>query len=299
MTKMQDKTIKKRQTGLILAGLMLSLLPAALDSTIVGTAMKRIIEDLNGLQLYAWPFTIYMLCSTVAIPISGGLADMYGRKPVFITGIAIFLLGSALCGLSVDMTQLIVFRGLQGIGGGMLFSLVFTSIGDIFPPAERARWQGLFSGVFGLASVFGPTAGGYITDTWGWEIPAGKIEAGESPIEGAEREALEETGWQPGPLRHVTTFHPVNGMGDHTFHIFLTGSATYIGEPTDRSEAGPPLPYTSFSDESSMSTLIDFTFVSVTAGQDSVRLVGALTCPCVTEPVAGTWVGAAAFPLKV
>ena len=77
----------------------------------------------------------------------------------------------------------------------------------------------------------------FTTDTWGWEIPAGKIELGESPIEGAEREALEETGWQPGPLRHVTTFHPVNGMGDHTFHIFITESATYVGEPTDRSEA--------------------------------------------------------------
>jgi EmrB/QacA subfamily drug resistance transporter len=162
----------------VLASLMLTLFLAALDGTIVNTALPTIARDLHGFDRYTWPSIAYLLTSTTMIPIVGKLSDQFGRKWFLMSGVAIFLLGSALCGatpeiasaLNVDpMNLFIFFRGFQGIGGGMLFSLVFTSIGDIFPPAERARWQGLFSGVFGLASVFGPTAGGYITDTWGWQ----------------------------------------------------------------------------------------------------------------------------------
>jgi EmrB/QacA subfamily drug resistance transporter len=162
----------------VLASLMLTLFLAALDSTIVNTALPTIARDLHGFDRYTWPSIAYLLTSTTMIPIVGKLSDQFGRKWFLMSGVVIFLLGSALCGatpeiasaLNVDpMNLFIFFRGFQGIGGGMLFSLVFTSIGDIFPPAERARWQGLFSGVFGLASVFGPTAGGYITDTWGWQ----------------------------------------------------------------------------------------------------------------------------------
>ena len=162
----------------MLASLMLTLFLAALDSTIVNTALPTIARDLHGFDRYTWPSIAYLLTSTTMIPIVGKLSDQFGRKWFLMSGVVIFLLGSALCGatpeiasaLNVDpMNLFIFFRGFQGIGGGMLFSLVFTSIGDIFPPAERARWQGLFSGVFGLASVFGPTAGGYITDTWGWQ----------------------------------------------------------------------------------------------------------------------------------
>ena len=164
--------------GSVLASLMLTLFLAALDSTIVNTALPTIARDLHGFDRYTWPSIAYLLTSTTMIPIVGKLSDQFGRKWFLMSGVVIFLLGSALCGatpeiasaLNVDpMNLFIFFRGFQGIGGGMLFSLVFTSIGDIFPPAERARWQGLFSGVFGLASVFGPTAGGYITDTWGWQ----------------------------------------------------------------------------------------------------------------------------------
>ncbi|HEY7020521.1 MAG TPA: MDR family MFS transporter [Ktedonobacterales bacterium] len=164
--------------GSVLASLMLTLFLAALDSTIVNTALPTIARDLHGFDRYTWPSIAYLLTSTTMIPIVGKLSDQFGRKWFLMSGVVIFLLGSALCGatpelasaLNVDpMNLFIFFRGFQGIGGGMLFSLVFTSIGDIFPPAERAQWQGLFSGVFGLASVFGPTAGGYITDTWGWQ----------------------------------------------------------------------------------------------------------------------------------
>jgi EmrB/QacA subfamily drug resistance transporter len=164
--------------GSVLASLMLTLFLAALDSTIVNTALPTIARDLHGFDRYTWPSIAYLLTSTTIIPIVGKLSDQFGRKWFLMGGVVVFLLGSALCGatpeiasaLHVDpMNLFIFFRGFQGLGGGTLFSLVFTSIGDIFPPAERARWQGLFSGVFGLASVFGPTAGGYITDTWGWQ----------------------------------------------------------------------------------------------------------------------------------
>lgn len=165
---MKGKEPDKRRVALILAGLMASLLLAALDSTIVGTAMKTIVNELNGMQYYAWPFTIYMLCSTVAIPISGGLADILGRKPVFLAGIGAFLLGSALCGTSHSMAQLICYRGVQGVGGGVVVSGVFTVVADLFPPEKRARYTGIVTSMYGLASVIGPLAGGFLTDSLSW-----------------------------------------------------------------------------------------------------------------------------------
>ncbi len=152
----------------VLAGLMLTLLLSALDQTIVGTALPKIITDLQGADLYIWPTTSYLLASTTMIPIVGKLSDQFGRKWFLVAGIVIFLVGSALSGASQTMYQLIAFRGLQGLGGGVLMSLVFTLVGDIFTPAERARWQGLFTAVFGLASVIGPAAGGFITDNFSW-----------------------------------------------------------------------------------------------------------------------------------
>jgi EmrB/QacA subfamily drug resistance transporter len=154
----------------VLAGLMLTLLLSALDQTIVGTALPKIIADLQGADLYIWPTTAYLLASTTMIPIVGKLSDQFGRKWFLIAGIIVFLIGSALSGAAQTMYQLIAFRAFQGLGGGVLLSLVFTLVGDIFTPAERARWQGLFTAVFGLASVIGPAAGGFITDnfTWHW-----------------------------------------------------------------------------------------------------------------------------------
>src|SRR5262249_11510699 len=147
---------------------MLTLLLAALDQTIVSTALPKIIGELRGFDSYTWVVTAYLLAETTVIPIVGKLSDQFGRKWFLIAGVVIFLIGSALSGASQTINQLIIFRGLQGVGAGFLFALIFTLIGDIFTPAERARWQGLFSGVFALASVIGPTLGGWITDTTTW-----------------------------------------------------------------------------------------------------------------------------------
>src|SRR5437899_10476685 len=160
--------LPRRDLILTVAGLMLGLLLAALDQTIVGTAMPRIVAELQGFEHYAWVTTAYLLTSTAVVPITGKLSDLYGRKVFLIGSSAMFVLTSALCGLSQDMTQLIVFRGLQGLAGGVLTSTVFTVISQIFPPAERGRIQGVFSGIFGLASIVGPLLGGYLTDTLSW-----------------------------------------------------------------------------------------------------------------------------------
>ena len=160
--------LKKSKITLILIGLMASLLLSAMDSTVVGTAMKSIAESLGGMQYYSWPFTIYMMCSTIAIPVCGGLADIYGHKPMFLFGISAFLTGSVLCGISQSMIQLIIFRGFQGIGGGMIVSGVFTTVADMFPPTERGKYTGIVTSMYGLASIIGPLAGGFITDSLGW-----------------------------------------------------------------------------------------------------------------------------------
>src|SRR3981081_1087663 len=148
----------------ILIALMLTLLLEALDQTIVGTALPRIVGNLQGFDRYTWVVTAYLLASTTMIPIVGKLSDQFGRKWFFISGVVIFLLGSALSGAAQTMNQLIAFRALQGLGAGTGIDLVFTVVGDIFPPAERARWQGIFSGVYGFSSVIGPTVGGWLTD---------------------------------------------------------------------------------------------------------------------------------------
>ncbi|MGO8951334.1 MAG: MDR family MFS transporter [Ktedonobacterales bacterium] len=148
----------------VLTALMLTLLLEALDQTVVGTALPKIISDLNGFSLYTWVATAYLLASSTVVPIVGKLSDQFGRKGFFLVGVVVFLVGSALSGASQTAQQLIAFRALQGLGAGIGIALVFTVVGDIFPPAERARWQGIFGAVYGLASVFGPTLGGFLTD---------------------------------------------------------------------------------------------------------------------------------------
>ncbi|HKY51421.1 MAG TPA: MDR family MFS transporter [Candidatus Limnocylindria bacterium] len=158
------------RTARILAsvGVGLALFLAALDQTIVGTALPRIVADLNGLEYFAWVATAYMVASTTTVPIAGKLGDLFGRKPFLLVGMAGFVLASALCGQARDMTELIAFRGIQGLFGGVLFASVFASLADLFPPQTRARIQGVFGAIFGLASVVGPTVGGYLTDNVGW-----------------------------------------------------------------------------------------------------------------------------------
>jgi EmrB/QacA subfamily drug resistance transporter len=152
----------------ILGAVMLGLFLSAMDQTIVGTAMPRIIAELSGLKLYSWVFTAYMLASTTSVPIVGKMGDIYGRKNLFLIGIVIFLAGSIISGTAQSMIQLILFRGVQGLGGGMIFANAFAILGDLYPPAERGKYAGFMSGVFGLASVIGPLVGGYITDNLNW-----------------------------------------------------------------------------------------------------------------------------------
>jgi EmrB/QacA subfamily drug resistance transporter len=148
----------------VLGALMLTLLLEALDQTIVGTALPRIVSDLQGFDRYSWVVTAYLLASTTMIPIISKLSDQFGRKWFLVIGSAIFLVGSVLSGLSQTMDQLIIFRALQGLGAGTGIALVFIVVGDIFVPAERAKWQGIFAGVYGFSSVVGPTLGGWLTD---------------------------------------------------------------------------------------------------------------------------------------
>ncbi|MDQ2915477.1 MAG: MFS transporter [Chloroflexota bacterium] len=149
-------------------GVGLALFLAALDQTIVGTALPRIVADLNGLDYFAWVATAYLVTSTTLTPIAGKLGDLFGRKPFVLGGMIGFVLASALCGQAQNMAELIAFRAIQGIFGGVLFASVFATIGDLYSPAERAKLQGVFAGIFGIASVVGPVVGGYLTDSLSW-----------------------------------------------------------------------------------------------------------------------------------
>ncbi|TMK93366.1 MAG: MFS transporter [Actinobacteria bacterium] len=165
----------------IYSGLMVTLLLAALDQTIVATALPRIVGDLGGLSSYSWVFTAYLLATTVTVPLYGKLGDVYGRRPLFFVAIGLFLAGSALCGLSWGMPELIVFRAIQGFGAGGLFPLSLAVVGSIVPPRDRGRYQGLIGGVFAAASIAGPAVGGFIVDhaSWRWvfyvNLPVGGL----------------------------------------------------------------------------------------------------------------------------
>jgi EmrB/QacA subfamily drug resistance transporter len=174
-----EPQISVKNIPVTMAGLMLCLFLSALDNSIVGTAMPRIIESLHGLHHYSLPFTSYLLFSTLVIPISGKLSDVYGRKIVVLWGIGLFMLSSVLCGLSVNMLMLILFRGLQGASGGVLASSAFIICAELFPPQQRGKYLGMLVAMHGLASLIGPVTGGLITDylSWHWifyiNIPIG------------------------------------------------------------------------------------------------------------------------------
>ena len=172
-------SLPRRQLLVALSGVLLALLLAALSQTIVATAMPRIIIDLGGFDRYTWATTSYIVASAVAIPIVGRLSDLYGRRIFFLLGITIFMIGSIPTGLSQTMSQLIGFRAIQGLGGGIIITTSLVAIADLFPPQDRGKFQGLIALVYGMASVLGPILGGFITDnlTWNWiflfNVPAG------------------------------------------------------------------------------------------------------------------------------
>jgi EmrB/QacA subfamily drug resistance transporter len=152
----------------VLGAVMIGVFLAALDQTVVGTALPRIITDLGGNDLYTWAFTAYLLTSTISGPLYGKLSDLFGRRPIFLFGIGVFMVGSLLAGLAQEMWQLVAARGVQGLGAGALFPIALAVIADLFAPSERGRYQGLFGAVFGLSVLVGPAIGGLITDTIGW-----------------------------------------------------------------------------------------------------------------------------------
>lgn len=166
---------------LVLAGLMLVTFLVAIDSSIVSTAMPTITGILQGFELYSWVFSIYLLTSTVTVPIYGKLADLYGRKRILLFGIAVFLAGSVLCGLAQNMLQLVIFRGVQGIGGGAVLPISVTILGDLYDVEERAKVQGWVGSVWGVSAVAGPALGGLIVDntSWRWifliNVPVGAL----------------------------------------------------------------------------------------------------------------------------
>lgn len=183
MKRYGDTAMDRYRLAIVTFALMMGLFLASLEATVVSTAMPTVIAQLGGLEIYSWVFSIYMLISTTTVPLFGRLSDIYGRKPIYLIGIALFLLGSGLSGQSHSMPQLIAFRAVQGLGAGALMPMAFTIIGDIYTLEQRAKMQGFFAGVWGVSSVIGPLVGGFLVDTvsWRWvfylNIPFGLIAA--------------------------------------------------------------------------------------------------------------------------
>lgn len=163
------RTLSRRELFTLFGALMLAMLLASLDQTIVGTALPTIVGDLQGMSDYTWVVTAYLIATTASTPLYGKMSDLYGRRPIILLAITVFLLASALAGLAQNMLQLVLFRGLQGLGAGGLMTLAFTIVSDVLPPRERGKYQGLFGGVFAISSVAGPVLGGWLAEVdWRW-----------------------------------------------------------------------------------------------------------------------------------
>lgn len=166
----KENPVSRTRVILATIGIMLSLFMASMEATVIATAMPTIVSQLGGLSIYSWAFSVYMLASTTTVPVYGKLSDIFGRRPVYLVAMSLFLVGSVLCGLAQSMEQLIAFRAIQGLGAGGVLPLVFIIVGDLFSFEQRARMQGFFSGVWGVSSVVGPLLGGFLVDqvSWHW-----------------------------------------------------------------------------------------------------------------------------------
>jgi len=224
--------ITRRQL-VITFGLMMGLFLAALEGTVVSTAMPTIVAQLGGLEVYSWVFSIYMLTSTATIPIFGRLSDLYGRKPIYYLGVTLFLAGSALSGQAQNMTQLILFRALQGTGAGAVGPVTFTIIGDIFSLQQRARMQGLFSSVWGVSSVIGPLVGGFLVDhvSWRWvfyvNVPFGLLAV--TMIALVLREPLDER--EPGKVDYTGAALLIASVLSLLYALLQIGEAVPWSDP--------------------------------------------------------------------
>ncbi|CAM3864435.1 MDR family MFS transporter [Mesobacillus zeae] len=212
---------------LVLTGLIIGMFFSALEQTVVGTAMPTIIAELNGFSIFAWVTTAYMISSTTVIPIVGKLSDLYGRRVLYLLGTIIFIISSGLCATATTMEQLILYRGIQGIGGGMIMPLSQTIVGDIFTAEQRAKWQGVFGALFGLSSVIGPFLGGFLVDTisWHWifliNVPFGLLSAILIFI-GLKHETFEKKKNAPIDFGGIFTMIPAV--------VLLLGGLTFAGD---------------------------------------------------------------------
>ena len=259
-----------RQILVVLTGLMLGLFLAALDQTIVATALPTIVGEFGGLDHLSWVVTAYLLASTVTSPLYGKISDLYGRKVVFQTAIGLFLVGSILCGLSQNMAQLIAFRAIQGLGAGGLIVMALTIVGDVVSPRERGRYQGYFGAVFGLASIAGPLLGGWFVDNLNWRwvfyinLPLGLVAlfvtatvlnipfhrrdhridfpgAGASRGRSQRSAAGDRVGWQGIRVGVASHRRPRRGRPGLGWPLPLVGDADRRTDPSPATVPGPDL----------------------------------------------------------
>ncbi len=263
---MSERLSSRTDVALATLGVAMALLLSALDQTVVGVAMPRVVADLHGFEYYAWVTITYLVASTAMQPVAGKLGDMFGRKPFLIAGIAGFMLASALCGAAQNMPELVAFRGLQGLFAGTLFASTFAVVADIFPPAQLARMSGVFGAVFAVSSLVGPTLGGYLTDGPGWRwafyvnVPLGLAAAGlvatRLPRVRGERAGLRDIDWT-GTLLLVTGLAPLLAAlslsRDHAWSSAavlgpLAAAAVVLGAfvAVERRAAHPVVPLTLF-----------------------------------------------------
>jgi EmrB/QacA subfamily drug resistance transporter len=260
--------LTKRRRWAVTAGLLLGIFLAALEATVVSTAMPTVVAHLGGLDRYSWVFSAYLLTSTASVPLWGRLSDLYGRRPVYLAAIALFLVGSMLAGVSQSMLQLVLFRAVQGLGAGGLIPLALTIIGEIYTLAERTRMQAVFSSVWGVSSIAGPLVGGFITDviSWRWvfylNLPIGVLAAfvvhRTLPDRARDREVTVD--WLGGTLLFVSTTTLLVALSEISLGWAALALASMVALAyVERAAADPILPFGLFRNRTvAVSTVVGF-----------------------------------------